>query len=128
MLAQRRVGNRGGEPAVPTDLPAGLDVRGALVSLDAASCRPGVAETITGRGADPLIALKGDSRALHAAVSMAVRAWFAAHAVSVSGGLWPCSDRGDDRHGRTVAPPPARGRREGAGGRGRARGRLAGPG
>ena len=98
VLAQRRTANRGGEPAVLEELLAGLDVRGALISLDAASCHPGVAETITERGGDYLIALKGNRRALHAAV----RAWFDAHAFSVGGGLWPCSDTWDDQHGRLV--------------------------
>lgn len=77
---------------------AGLDVRGALVSLDAASCHPGVAATITGHGADYLIALKGNRRALHGAV----RDWFDARAFAVGGTLWPCSDTWDDQHGRLV--------------------------
>ena len=80
------------------DLLAGLDLRGALVSLDAASCHPTTAEAITGRGADYLIALKGNRRGLHAAV----RDWFDARAFTVGGGLWPCSDTWDDRHGRLV--------------------------
>ena len=80
------------------DLLAGFDLRGALVSLDAASCHPTTAEAITGRGADYLIALKGNRRGLHAAV----RDWFDARAFTVGGGLWPCSDTWDDRHGRLV--------------------------
>ena len=67
VLAQRRTADKGGEPAVLEDLLAGLDVRGALVSLDAASCHPGVAATITGHGADCLIALKGNRRTRHGA-------------------------------------------------------------
>ena len=98
MLAQRRVAEKGGEPAVLPDLLTGLDVRGALISLDAASCHPGVADTIAGRGAVHLIALKGNRRGLHAAV----RGWFDARAFSVGGGLWPCSDTWDDRHGQLV--------------------------
>ena len=98
VLAQRRVAEKGGEPAVLEELLAGLDVRGALVSLDAASCHPTTAEAITGRGADYLIALKSNRRRLHAAV----RNWFDARAFSVGGGLWPCSDTWDDRHGRLV--------------------------
>ena len=98
VLAQRRVADKGGEPAVLPDLLAGLDLHGALVSLDAASCHPGVAETITERGGDYLIGLKGNRRALHGAV----RAWFDAHAFAVGGGLWPCSDTWDDQHGRLV--------------------------
>ena len=59
VLAQRRVAEKGGEPAVLSDLLAGLDLRGALVSLDAASCHPSAAGAIVARGADYLIALKG---------------------------------------------------------------------
>ena len=43
-----------------------------------------------------LIALKGNRRALHAAV----RDWFDTHAFAVGGKLWPCSDTWDDQHGR----------------------------
>ena len=107
MLAQRRVADRGGEPAALPDLLAGLDVRGALISLDAASCHPSAAGAIVVRGADHLIALKGNSRALHAAA----KAWLAARAFALGGGLRPCSDSMDERHGRTVAPMRVRGRR-----------------
>jgi predicted transposase YbfD/YdcC len=98
VLAQRRTADKGGEPAVLEDLLAGLDLRGALVSLDAASCHPGVAATITGHGADYLIALKGNRRALHGAV----RDWFSMHAFAADGTLRPCSDTWDDQHGRLV--------------------------
>ena len=64
--ARRRVAGKGGEAAVPPDLLAGLDLRGALAGLDAASCHPGMAETITSRGADHSVAPEGDRRALHA--------------------------------------------------------------
>ena len=98
VLAQRRTADKGGEAAVLPDLLAGLDLRGALVSLDAAACHPSVATTITGCGADYLIALKGNSRALHAAT----RDWFIARAFTPGGGLRPCSDTMDGRHGRLV--------------------------
>ena len=98
VLAQRRVAERGGEPAVLPDLLAGLDVRGALVSLDAASCHPNAARAIVARGADYLIALKANSRALHGAT----RDWFATCAFTVGGGLRPCSDTMDGCHGRLV--------------------------
>ena len=98
VLAQRRVAEKGGELAALPDLLAGLDVRGALISLDAVACQPGVAATITGRGGDYLIALKGNGRALHAAA----KAWFAERAFTLGGGLRPCSDTMDGRHGRLV--------------------------
>ena len=98
VLAQRCGAEKGGEPAVLPDLLAGLDVRGALVSLDAASCHPSTAGAIVARGADYLIALKGNGRALHAAA----RDWFATRAFTVGGGLCPCSDTMDGCHGRLV--------------------------
>ena len=98
VLAQRRVAEKGGEPAVLKELLAGLDVRGALISLDAASCHPSAAGAIVARGADYLIALKGNQRALHAAA----KAWFAERAFTPGGGLRPCSDTMDERHGRLV--------------------------
>ena len=89
---------KGGEPAVLPDLLAGLDVRGALISLDAASCHSSVARAIVSRGADYLIALKGTGSALHAAA----KAWFAKRAFAIGGGLRPGSDTMDERHGRLV--------------------------
>jgi hypothetical protein len=96
--AQRRTPDKGGEPAVRPDLLAGLALRGAPASLDAASCHPGVAAAIAGRGGDDPIAREGNRRALHAAV----RGWFDARALSVGGGLRPCPDSWDDEHGRLV--------------------------
>ena len=98
VLAQQRVAEKGGEPAVLKELLAGLDVRGALISLDAASCHPSAAGAIVARGADTLIALKGNQRALHAAT----RDWFAERAFALGGGLRPCFDTMDERHGRLV--------------------------
>ena len=97
VLAQRRMAEKGGEPAVLPDLLAGLDVRGTLISLDA-SCHPNAAGAIVARGADYLIALKGNGRALHAAA----QDWFAERAFTVGGGLGPCADSMDRRHGRLV--------------------------
>ena len=98
VLAQRRVAEKGGEPAALSDLLAGLDVRGALISLGAASCHPSAVGAIVARGADYLIALKGNGRALHAAA----KAWFVARAFAVGGGLRACADSMDGRHGRLV--------------------------
>ena len=98
VLAQRRVADKGGEIGVLPDLLAGLDLRGALVSLDTASCHPRAAGAIRERGGDYLIALKGNCRTLHSRV----RDWFATHAFAPGGSLHPCSDSFDERHGRLV--------------------------
>src|SRR5919199_572243 len=87
-LAQRAAEGKGGELAALPDLLDGLDLRGCLVSLDALACHPGIAERITGRGGDYLLALKGNRRRVHAEVE----AWFAANAFALGAPLRPCVD------------------------------------
>jgi predicted transposase YbfD/YdcC len=110
VLAQRRVtgaktdgarggkAGAGGEMGALPDLLAGLDLRGTLASLDAGFCHPRMAQAVRARGGDYLIALKGNCPGLHGPV----RDWFDAHAFTVGGGLRPCADAFDDRHGRLV--------------------------
>ena len=110
VLAQRRVAGSktdgaqggkaggGGELGALPDLLAGLDLRGTLASLDAGFCHPRMAAAVRARGGDYLIALKGNCPALHGPV----RDWFDAHAFTMGGGLRPCADAFDDRHGRLV--------------------------
>jgi predicted transposase YbfD/YdcC len=98
VLAQRAAEGKGGELAVLPDLLDGLDLRGCLVSLDALACHPGVAERITGRGGDYLLALKGNRKRAHAEV----KAWFAANALALGASLRPFFDAFDDGHGRLV--------------------------
>lgn len=47
-----------------------LELRGALVTIDAMGCQHGIADTIVKRGADYLLALKGNQKSLHAEVAM----------------------------------------------------------
>jgi predicted transposase YbfD/YdcC len=98
VLAQRATDAKRGELTVLPDLLDGLDLRGCLVSLDALACRPAVAEQITARGGDYLLALKGNQKKAHAEV----KSWFEAHAFSLGGSLRPCFDAFDDGHGRLV--------------------------
>jgi predicted transposase YbfD/YdcC len=98
VLAQRATESKGGELAVLPGLLDGLDLEGCLVSLDALACQPGIAERITARGGDYLLALKGNRRKAHAEV----KAWFAANAFALGGPLRPCFDAFDDGHGRLV--------------------------
>src|SRR3954452_22544924 len=86
VLAQRATEGKGGELAILPELLDGLDLRGCLASLDALACHPGVAERITGRGGDYLLALKGNRKKAHAEV----KAWFAANAFALGGSLPPC--------------------------------------
>src|SRR5437763_272675 len=73
-------------------------LEGCLASLDALACHPGVAERITGRGGDYLLALKGNRKKAHAEVM----AWFATNAFALGGSLRPCFDAFDESHGRLV--------------------------
>ena len=98
VLAQRAAETKGGELAVLPDLLDGLDLAGCLVSLDALACQPGIAERVTDRGGDYLLALKGNRKKAHAEV----KAWFAANAFALGGSLRPCFDAFDESHGRLV--------------------------
>src|SRR4051794_15627271 len=62
VLAQRAAGEKKGELMVLPELLDGLDLRGCLVSLVALACRPQVAEQITARGGEYLLALKGNQK------------------------------------------------------------------
>ena len=98
VLAQRAVGDKGGEVAAVPKVLEGLHLDGCLVSLDALSCRREIAEHITARGADYLLTLKGNQGRVHTEV----RAWFAEHAFDRGADLRPCFDAFDDTHGRLV--------------------------
>ena len=67
-----------------------LEVRGALVTIDAMGCQHGIAETILDEGADYLLALKANQKSLHEEV----RLYF-----EESAGL-ECAETTDNGHGR----------------------------
>jgi predicted transposase YbfD/YdcC len=67
-LGQVSVPDGSNEIAVVPDLLAALDLRGAIVTLDAAGCQKAIAQQIRGRGGDYLLAVKGNQPTLHAAV------------------------------------------------------------
>lgn len=50
-----------------------LDIRGCLITIDAMGCQKDIAETITNKGADYLLALKTNQELLHKAVVSAFR-------------------------------------------------------
>ena len=97
-LAQRATDGKGGELGVLPELLDGLDLRGCLVSLDALACRPDVAEQVTARGGDYLLALKANRKKAHAAV----QDWFATQAFGRDAPLRACFDAFDEGHGRLV--------------------------
>lgn len=98
VLAQRAAEAKKGELSVLPGLLDGLDLRGCLISLDALACRPDIAEQITARGGDYLLALKANRKKAHAAV----QAWFRAQAFSRGAPMRACFDAFDDGHGRLV--------------------------
>jgi predicted transposase YbfD/YdcC len=98
VLAQRAVGDKGGETSALPAVVDGLRLDGCLVSLDALSCRREAAEHIVSRGADYLLTLKANQGRMHDEV----RAWFAEHAFDRGADLRPCHDAFDDTHGRLV--------------------------
>lgn len=67
-LGQVSVPDGSNETAVVPDLLAALDLRGAIVTLDAAGCQKAIARQIRGQGGDYLLAVKGNQPTLHAAV------------------------------------------------------------
>jgi predicted transposase YbfD/YdcC len=73
-LAQVAGQGKGQELGAVPDLLALLDVRGALVSLDALSCQPTVAQQIIEQGGDYLLGLKANQPTLLAAVEHATHA------------------------------------------------------
>ena len=65
VLGQVRTSEKSNEiTAIPT-LLAWLDVRGAIVTIDAMGCQKAIAEKIIDKGGDYLLALKGNQSNLH---------------------------------------------------------------
>ena len=68
VLGQRRVDDRSNEiTAIPALLET-LGLEGCIVTIDAMGCQKRIAETIRDRGADYVLALKGNPQQLHEAV------------------------------------------------------------
>lgn len=70
VLGQERCATKENEISAIPRLLERLELRGALVSIDAMGCQHGIADTILKRGADYLLALKGNQKSLHAEVAM----------------------------------------------------------
>lgn len=81
ILGQEAVADGSHEIAAIPALLTALDLRGALVTLDAAGCQTAIAEQIRKQGGDYLLAVKGNQpalqRAVHAAVERAAADGFA---------------------------------------------------
>lgn len=68
VLAQKGVAAKGSELGAIPDLLSALELRGCLVSLDALGCQREIARQIRDRGADYLLAVKGNQASLHQAL------------------------------------------------------------
>ena len=70
VLGQERCDAKENEISAIPRLLERLELRGALVTIDAMGCQHGIADTILGRGADDLLALTSNRKSLHAEVAM----------------------------------------------------------
>jgi predicted transposase YbfD/YdcC len=110
LLGQEVVAAKSNEiPALPPLLKA-LNLKGALVTIDAAGCQTSVAATIREQKGDYLLCVKGNQESLRAAVE---GAFARAIAADFAGVPHTRHTTVDTRHGRqeeryiTVIPPPA---------------------
>ena len=97
-LTQRVVAETSGEAEVLLPLLKGLDLAGALISLDALYARKTIAGEIVDQGADYLTGLKGNNRKGHARVVE----FFSEHAFTRTGTMKAAFDAFDETHGRRV--------------------------
>ncbi len=98
VLGQRQVGDKSNEITAIPELLDVLDIKGAIVTLDAMGCQRTIATKILERGADYLVTLKANQGKKHSAV----RELCAATCFSRSPAHQPVHDEFDDGHGRLV--------------------------
>lgn len=65
VLGQRKVDEKSNEITAIPDLLAKLEISGCIVTIDAMGCQTKIAETIVEKGADYVLALKGNHSQLH---------------------------------------------------------------
>lgn len=97
-LAQRVVTEKTSETEALLPLLEGLELAGALISLDALYAKKTVAKDIVERGADYLLALKRNNKKDHAHVVE----FFRQHAFDRGATMQAVFDAFDDTHGRLV--------------------------
>lgn len=96
-LGQVSVPEGSNEIAVVPELLAMLELRGAIVTLDAAGCQKAIARQIRDQGGDYLLAVKGNQPALHAAVE---RVFAAACEADFVGVVYDGHESDGSGHGR----------------------------
>ena len=70
VLGQMKTDQKSNEITAIPELLEWLDLRGAIVTIDAMGCQKTIAEKIVCRGGDYLLALKGNQNSLHADLNM----------------------------------------------------------
>ncbi|MBA3824559.1 MAG: ISAs1 family transposase [Ktedonobacterales bacterium] len=96
VLGQEAVARKSNEiTAIPT-LLTGLDLAGALVTIDAAGCQKAITQVILDQQAEYVLTLKGNQQ--H--TLQAVETWFDEHAFAKGSSLKPVLDAFDEQHGR----------------------------
>jgi len=98
VLGQRQVGDKSNEITAIPELLDVLDIKGAIVTLDAMGCQRTIATKILERGADYLVTLKANQGKKHSAVQELC----ATTCFSRSPIHQPVHDEFDDGHGRLV--------------------------
>jgi predicted transposase YbfD/YdcC len=103
ILGQEAVAGKSNEIAAIPELLAVLELKGALVTIDAAGCQKGIAGQIRERGGDYLLAVKGNQPKLHDAVRAAFGRAFATDFAGLRYDEDEREERGHGRHeGRCV--------------------------
>ena len=98
VLGQRQVGDKSNEITAIPELLDVLDIKGAIVTLDAMGCQRTVATKILERGTDYLLTLKANQGKKHSAVEeLCVATCFSRSPIHQ-----PVHDEFDDGHGRLV--------------------------
>jgi predicted transposase YbfD/YdcC len=97
ILGQEAVADKSNEITAIPKLLEVLDLRGALVTIDAAGCQREIAQQIRDRGGDYLLAVKGNQPTLEAAVR---REFEQAAASDFAGVAADCHAAIEDGHGR----------------------------
>jgi predicted transposase YbfD/YdcC len=93
VLGQQAVAEKSNEITVIPDLLELLDLRGAVVSLDAMGCQKAIAQTLIDAGADYVLALKDN----HPTLCADVQLWLE---TEVAGGRLPVLETVEKDHGR----------------------------
>ena len=110
ILGQRAVADGSHEIAAIPELLRVLELRGALVTLDAAGCQKEIARQVRGQGGDYLLAVKGNQPTLHEAVraafDRACEADFAGVEHDVHGSVEDGHGRHEERHVTVIYAPP----------------------